>query len=256
MPTIVIVDVDVFYFFVFVFFISFPANWIHTCRIMFPTKRMRIRFVVRCSMLKKTRSIWRPFSIRKFSSISFCRQSYFMQDIRSRGWALNSPFRCCFGRGCWYQFWTLLSLRNSQKYFFRNLGAILTFAIVGTSISALLIGSLMYGAVQFLPGKLNFTFLDTLYFGALISPTVCECTSRAKGIGNEIVFLSLTGSADNPGDIQRIACWRQFVCVGVWGKCIERCRCHCYEQVMNRRSNHNYEIKSWSNALTLHFVIT
>lgn len=59
----------------------------------------------------------------------------------------------------------------AQKYFFRNLGAILTYAIIGTTISALLIGSLMYVAIKFLPGKLNFTFLDTLYFGALISPT-------------------------------------------------------------------------------------
>lgn len=59
----------------------------------------------------------------------------------------------------------------AKKYFFRNLGAILTYAIIGTTISALLIGSLMYVAIKFLPGKLNFTFLDTLYFGALISPT-------------------------------------------------------------------------------------
>lgn len=62
--------------------------------------------------------------------------------------------------------------RDVQKYFFRNLGAILTFAIIGTTISALLIGSLMYVAIHFLPGNLSFTFLDTLYFGALISPTV------------------------------------------------------------------------------------
>ncbi|XP_031627065.1 sodium/hydrogen exchanger 6 isoform X3 [Contarinia nasturtii] len=58
-----------------------------------------------------------------------------------------------------------------RKYFFRNLGAILTFAILGTTISALLIGSLLYVAIKFLPGSLKFTFLDTLYFGALISPT-------------------------------------------------------------------------------------
>lgn len=58
-----------------------------------------------------------------------------------------------------------------RKYFFRNLGTILTFAIIGTSLSALLIGSLMYGAVQMMPSKNSFTFLDTLYFGALISPT-------------------------------------------------------------------------------------
>lgn len=61
---------------------------------------------------------------------------------------------------------------NLQKYFFRNLGAILTFAIVGTTLSAFLIGGLMYGCVKLMPKYLrSFTFLDTLYFGALISPT-------------------------------------------------------------------------------------
>ncbi|XP_037709296.1 sodium/hydrogen exchanger 6 isoform X8 [Drosophila subpulchrella] len=60
-----------------------------------------------------------------------------------------------------------------KKYFFRNLGAILTFAIVGTTLSAFLIGGFMYGCVKLMPKYLSssFTFLDTLYFGALISPT-------------------------------------------------------------------------------------
>uniref|UniRef100_A0A1Q3F9J5 Sodium/hydrogen exchanger n=2 Tax=Culex tarsalis TaxID=7177 RepID=A0A1Q3F9J5_CULTA len=59
-----------------------------------------------------------------------------------------------------------------RKYFFRNLGAILTFAIIGTTLSAFLIGALMYGFVQMMPKlSASFTFLDTLYFGALISPT-------------------------------------------------------------------------------------
>lgn len=60
-----------------------------------------------------------------------------------------------------------------RKYFFRNLGAIFTYAIVGTTLSAFLIGGLMYGVVQIMPERLSssFTFLDTLYFGALISPT-------------------------------------------------------------------------------------
>lgn len=60
-----------------------------------------------------------------------------------------------------------------QKYFFRNLGAILTFAIIGTTISSFVVGALMYGCVQLMPARManSFTFLDTLYFGALISST-------------------------------------------------------------------------------------
>jgi sodium/hydrogen exchanger-like protein 6/7 len=58
-----------------------------------------------------------------------------------------------------------------RKYFFRNLGTILTFAIIGTTLSALLIGALMYCFVQLISSRDSFTFLDTLYFGALISPT-------------------------------------------------------------------------------------
>ncbi|EDW77423.1 uncharacterized protein Dwil_GK18095, isoform A [Drosophila willistoni] len=60
-----------------------------------------------------------------------------------------------------------------KKYFFRNLGAILTFAIVGTTLSAFLIGGVMYGCAKLMPKYLSssLSFLDTLYFGALISPT-------------------------------------------------------------------------------------
>lgn len=66
----------------------------------------------------------------------------------------------------------------------------MTFAIIGTTLSALLIGALMYSAVQLISNRASFTFLDTLYstynklflpflllfllfryFGALISPT-------------------------------------------------------------------------------------
>nr|CAI5843477.1 unnamed protein product [Callosobruchus analis] len=60
-----------------------------------------------------------------------------------------------------------------RKYFFRNLGAILTYAIIGTTVSSFAVGGLMYGCVQLMQAKLanSFTFLDTLYFGALISST-------------------------------------------------------------------------------------
>ncbi|XP_026677264.1 sodium/hydrogen exchanger 6 [Diaphorina citri] len=59
-----------------------------------------------------------------------------------------------------------------RKYFFKNLGAILTFALIGTTISSFVIGTLMYVFLQLVPNlKSGFTFLDSLYFGALISPT-------------------------------------------------------------------------------------
>lgn len=47
------------------------------------------------------------------------------------------------------------------------------FAILGTTLSSFLIGAIMYGCVKLMPEYLSssFTFLDTLYFGALISPT-------------------------------------------------------------------------------------
>ncbi|KAJ8926900.1 hypothetical protein NQ314_020752 [Rhamnusium bicolor] len=63
--------------------------------------------------------------------------------------------------------------REEIKYFFRNLGAILTYAIIGTTVSSFVVGALMYGCVQLMPARLasTFTFLDTLYFGALISAT-------------------------------------------------------------------------------------
>ncbi|XP_044013056.1 sodium/hydrogen exchanger 7 isoform X8 [Aphidius gifuensis] len=59
-----------------------------------------------------------------------------------------------------------------RRYFFRNLGAILLFALVGTTISSFVIGTLMYGFIQLIPHLSDqFGFLDTLFFGALISPT-------------------------------------------------------------------------------------
>lgn len=53
------------------------------------------------------------------------------------------------------------------------MGAILTYAIIGTTLSSFVVGLLMYGCVQLMPAHLasSFTFLDTLYFGALISST-------------------------------------------------------------------------------------
>lgn len=59
-----------------------------------------------------------------------------------------------------------------KKYFFKNLGAIFTFAFIGTTITAFVTGSLIWGFIQIFPYLAkDFSFLDTLYFGAVISAT-------------------------------------------------------------------------------------
>jgi len=56
-----------------------------------------------------------------------------------------------------------------KKQFFDNLGSILTFALLGTLISTVIIACIMWLVVQFITLKIR--FLDTLYFGAIVSAT-------------------------------------------------------------------------------------
>jgi len=56
-----------------------------------------------------------------------------------------------------------------KKQFFDNLGSILTFALLGTLISTVIIACIMWLVVQFI--TLEIRFLDTLYFGAIVSAT-------------------------------------------------------------------------------------
>lgn len=59
-----------------------------------------------------------------------------------------------------------------KRFFFRNIGAILTFAFIGTTISTFTVAGIMYGVTRmFSHLATTFTFLDTLRFGALISAT-------------------------------------------------------------------------------------
>lgn len=59
-----------------------------------------------------------------------------------------------------------------KRFFFRNIGSILTFAFIGTTISTFVIGGFMYGVTRIFPHLSEiFSFLDTLHFGALISAT-------------------------------------------------------------------------------------
>ncbi|XP_071516129.1 sodium/hydrogen exchanger 6 isoform X2 [Panulirus ornatus] len=56
-----------------------------------------------------------------------------------------------------------------RKHFFKNLGAIFTFAFLGTAVSSFVVGGLVYGFLWLI----NYTvaFIDCLLFGALISAT-------------------------------------------------------------------------------------
>ncbi|XP_050717131.1 sodium/hydrogen exchanger 7-like isoform X3 [Eriocheir sinensis] len=56
-----------------------------------------------------------------------------------------------------------------RKHFFKNLGAIFTFAFLGTTISTFVVGGLVYGFLYLLGSSM--TFIDSLLFGALISAT-------------------------------------------------------------------------------------
>ncbi|TRY74763.1 hypothetical protein TCAL_00731 [Tigriopus californicus] len=59
-----------------------------------------------------------------------------------------------------------------RRFFFRNIGSILVFAFVGTTISTFVVGGIVYGVTQIFPHLAHtFSLLDALHFGAMISAT-------------------------------------------------------------------------------------
>lgn len=59
-----------------------------------------------------------------------------------------------------------------RKFFFRNFGAIMTYAFFGTTISCFIVACVMKTLGWFMPTTLaEFSFSDFLYFGAIISAT-------------------------------------------------------------------------------------
>lgn len=69
-----------------------------------------------------------------------------------------------------------LSLK--RRHFFRNIGAIFSYAFIGTTISVAFVGSSIYASIHIIKSLLNYSFLadqfslaNCFYFGAIISPT-------------------------------------------------------------------------------------
>ncbi|KAF7474874.1 hypothetical protein GHT09_014342 [Marmota monax] len=63
-----------------------------------------------------------------------------------------------------------------KRHFFQNLGSILTYAFLGTAISCIVIGLIVYGFVKAMiyAGQLkngDFHFTDCLFFGSMLSAT-------------------------------------------------------------------------------------
>ncbi|CAG5128526.1 unnamed protein product, partial [Candidula unifasciata] len=57
-----------------------------------------------------------------------------------------------------------------RKHFFKNLGAILMYALIGTTISALVIGGIMFGLTRLMTG-ISITLNECFVFGAYLSAT-------------------------------------------------------------------------------------
>lgn len=56
-----------------------------------------------------------------------------------------------------------------RRHFFRNFGAIVTYAFIGTTISCLVVGGMMYGLTRVM--NISFDLNDAFFFGAIISAT-------------------------------------------------------------------------------------
>ncbi|CAG2108816.1 unnamed protein product, partial [Medioppia subpectinata] len=101
-----------------------------------------------------------------------------------------------------------------RRFFFRNLGAIMAYAFIGTTISCFIVGSIMRVLVSLMPETLKeFSFNDCLYFGAIISATDpvtvlaifndlhVDVTLYALVFGesilNDAIAITLAGSIDS-----------------------------------------------------------
>ncbi|CAC5370571.1 SLC9A6_7 [Mytilus coruscus] len=59
-----------------------------------------------------------------------------------------------------------------RKHFFKNLGAIMAYAFIGTTISCVVVGGIMYGLTRLMKDIVKeFTLNDCFWFGAIISAT-------------------------------------------------------------------------------------
>ncbi|KAK3096145.1 hypothetical protein FSP39_023689 [Pinctada imbricata] len=102
-----------------------------------------------------------------------------------------------------------------RRHFFRNLGAIMTYAFIGTTISCFVVGGIMYGLTRFM--SVSFKLNDCFFFGAIISATdpvtVLAIFSDLKvdvdlfalvfgeSVLNDAVAIVLSGSVEKYGKL-------------------------------------------------------
>nr|XP_022288094.1 sodium/hydrogen exchanger 9-like isoform X12 [Crassostrea virginica] len=100
-----------------------------------------------------------------------------------------------------------------RRHFFRNLGSIMAFAFIGTTISCVVVGGIMYGVTRLM--DLKFSLNDCFFFGAIISATdpvtVLAIFSDLKAdvdlfafifgesVLNDAVAIVLSGAVENYG---------------------------------------------------------
>jgi len=129
-----------------------------------------------------------------------------------------------------------LSLK--RKHFFRNIGAIFSYAFIGTTISVATVGSIIFGLVQAIKIVFNdpyladqFSLSNCFYFGAIISPTdplaVLAIFQElgvdlnlfalvfGESILNDAVSIVLTHTIDQFGVIYRRSSYYSFLRI-IW----------------------------------------
>ncbi|XP_041355222.1 sodium/hydrogen exchanger 9-like isoform X2 [Gigantopelta aegis] len=104
-----------------------------------------------------------------------------------------------------------------RRHFFKNLGAIIMYAFIGTTVSCLVVGGILYGLTSFM-SSITFSLNDCFFFGAVISATDPVTVLAifhdlhvdvdlyaiifGESVLNDAVAIVLSGSVEKYGSLQ------------------------------------------------------